>query len=139
MLLLRHSLLPPPPRPMLEGDAMLEELVEAVAAPPKRERPDHDWIRGGTWKMVDQRAALRKAGRLSQAEGRRLTRRIHKAFSDDRKERALQARTSGYLLYPIVARCSGPYFIIVCRSLDTLAIVKYVEIGTVSSKILQRT
>ena len=70
---------------------MLEELVEAVAAPPKRERPDHDWIRGGTWKLVDQRAALRKEGRLTQAEGRRLTRRIHKAFNDNRKERALQA------------------------------------------------
>ena len=81
----------PPPRPMLEGDAMLEELVKAVAVPPKRERPDHDWIRGGTWKLVDQRLALRKEGRLSQAEGRRLIRRIHKAFNEDRKERALQA------------------------------------------------
>ena len=44
---------------------MLEELVEAVAAPPKHERPDHDWIRVGTWKLVDQRSALRKEGRLS--------------------------------------------------------------------------
>ena len=43
----------PPPRPMREGDAMLEELVEAVVAPPKRERPDHEWIRGGTWKLID--------------------------------------------------------------------------------------
>ena len=43
------------------------------------------------WKLVDQRAELRKQGRITQTEGRRLTRRIHKAFNDDRKERALQA------------------------------------------------
>jgi len=70
---------------------MFEELVEAVEEAPKRERPDHDWIRGGTWKLIDQRANLRKQKALSQAEGRRLTRRIHKAFAEDRKERALWA------------------------------------------------
>ena len=41
--------------------------------------------------MVDQRAEMRKQGRLMQAEGRRLTRRIHKAFSEDWKERARKA------------------------------------------------
>ena len=46
---------------------------------------------GGTWKLVDQRAELRKQGRLTQAEGRRLTRRIPKAINDDRKEQARQA------------------------------------------------
>ena len=46
-------------------------------------------------------------------------------------------RTSGYLLYSIVIRGSGYYFIMVCRSLDTLTIVKYVEISTDSSKILK--
>ena len=47
---------------------------------------------GGTWKRIDQRANLHKQGRLSQAEGRWLVCRIHKTFSEDRKERALQAR-----------------------------------------------
>ena len=41
--------------------------------------------------VVNQQAELCKQGRLTQAEGRKLTRRIHKAFNDDRKERALQA------------------------------------------------
>ena len=31
-------------------------------------------------------------------------------------------RTSGYLLSPIAVRGSGPYFFVVCRLLDTLAI-----------------
>ena len=70
---------------------MFEELAGAVAEVPKRERPEHDWIRGGTWALVDQRATLRKEGNLTQAEGRRLTRRIHKAFNKDRKEQKLQA------------------------------------------------
>ena len=62
----RCSLSPPlpPPRPMLEKDAMFEELVEAVDVPQKRDRPDHEWIWGGTWKLIDQRANLRKQGRL---------------------------------------------------------------------------
>ena len=81
----------PPPRPLTEGDAMFEELAEAVGEVPKRERPDHDWIRGGTWKLIDERATLRKEGNLTQAEGRRLTRRIHKSLNDDRRERALRA------------------------------------------------
>ena len=44
-------------------------------------------------------------------------------------------RTSGYLLCPIAVRGSGPYFFVVCTSLDKLAIIKYVKIGTKSSKI----
>ena len=65
----------------------MEELVEAVNVPRKRDRPDHDWIRGGTWKLVAQRAELRKQGLLTQAEGRKLARHI----STRSLERALQA------------------------------------------------
>ena len=38
--------------------------------------------------LVDQRSSLRKQGALSQAEGRRLSRLIKKAFREDRQERA---------------------------------------------------
>ena len=44
---------------------MFEELAGTVADVPKREHLDHDWIRGGTWKLVDQRATLRKEGNLT--------------------------------------------------------------------------
>ena len=67
---------------------MFEELVAVVEEVPKRDRPDHDWIRGGTWALVDQRSSLRKQGALTQAEGRRLARLIKQAFREDRKERA---------------------------------------------------
>ena len=70
---------------------MFEELVEEVAELPKRERPGSDWIRPGTWALVDERASKRKQGALTQAEGRRLTRAIHKAFAEDRKLRAARA------------------------------------------------
>ena len=70
---------------------MLETLVEEVEEPEKRDRPDHEWIRGGTWKLIDERASRRKQGTLTQAEGRRLSRRIHHALKEDRKERARKA------------------------------------------------
>ena len=45
----------------------------------------------GTWALVDERAKLRHLQRLTQAEGRRLGRRIHAALKADRVERAQQA------------------------------------------------
>ena len=58
---------------------------------PRRERKDCDWIRDGTWRLVDQRNSLRKQGRLSMVQGRRLGRRIRASFQSDRNYRALQA------------------------------------------------
>ena len=52
----------------------------------------------------------------------------------------LKARTSVYLLGPIVVRSGGHYFIAVRRSLDMFTTVRYVENGTESanmSKILK--
>ena len=41
--------------------------------------------------MVDQRTSLRREGRLSQKEGRRLGRKIRAALKQDRRERARRA------------------------------------------------
>ena len=87
----RKRLPVPPPRPMTEGDTMLEELVDTLEAPGKRDRPDHEWIRGGTWALIDERASRRKQGTLTQAQGRRLSRRIRQALKQDRRERARKA------------------------------------------------
>ena len=76
---------------MTEGDTMLEELVDTLEAPGKRDRPDHEWIRGGTWALIDERASRRKQGTLTQAQGRRLSRRIRQALKQDRRERARKA------------------------------------------------
>ena len=48
----------------------------------------NSWIRPGTWLLIDQRTSLRREGRLSQKEGRRLGRRIKAALKEDCRERA---------------------------------------------------
>ena len=58
--------IPPPVRPLTAGDAMFEELAEAVEKPPVKERPDNLWVRPSTWLLVDRRAAMRKEGALTQ-------------------------------------------------------------------------
>jgi hypothetical protein len=58
---------------------------------PVREKHTHSWIREGTWLLVDRRAALRKEMRLTQAEGRKLGRRIKASLKADRIERARKA------------------------------------------------
>ena len=70
---------------------MFEELVEAVEKLPKRERPESAWVRPGTWALIDERAARRKEGNLTQREARRLGRKIAAALKEDRKERARKA------------------------------------------------
>ena len=51
---------------------MFEELVDTLEKPPAKERPENAWVRTGTCSLVDRRADLRKAGRLTQREARRL-------------------------------------------------------------------
>ena len=79
------------PRPLSRGDAMLAELVEAVEKPPVKERSENVGVRSGTWSLVDRRAELRKAGRLTQRELRRRARVIRASLKLDRQERAQKA------------------------------------------------
>ena len=70
---------------------MFEELVDTLEKPPAKERPESAWVRPGTWSLVDRRAELRKAGRLTQREARRLARAIRASLKLDRQERARKA------------------------------------------------
>ena len=79
---------PPLCRPLAIGDAMFEELVGTLEKPPVKERPENAWVHLGTWSRVDRRAELRKAGRLTQRESRRLARAIRASLKLDRQERA---------------------------------------------------
>ena len=67
------------------------ELVTLLEEVPWRERKSCGWIRDGTWRLLDQRSALRKQGRLTMVQGRRLGRRIRASLQSDRDYRALQA------------------------------------------------
>ena len=72
------------PRPLSREDAMLAELVEAVEKPPVKERSENVGVRSGTWSLVERRAELRKAPRLTQRESRRLARAIRASPKLDR-------------------------------------------------------
>ena len=79
------------PRPLSREDAMLAELVEAVEKPPVKERSENVGVRSGTWSLVDRRVELRKTGRLTQHESRRLVRAIRVLLKLNRQERAQNA------------------------------------------------
>ena len=81
----------PPPEEQTKGEKLFAELSAAVEEVPRRERKSCEWIRGGTWRLVDQRNALRKQDWLSMVEGRRLGRRIRASFQSNHDYRALQA------------------------------------------------
>ena len=81
----------PPTGPATEGEKIFEVLKTEIEKPARREREENAWIRPGTWALVDEGAKLRSLGRLTQAEGRRLTRRIRAALKGDRVKRARRA------------------------------------------------
>ena len=74
--------------PLPEGEAMFEELRKACQRPERRELPDNAWIRPGTWSLIDRKAELRKANRVSYSEGRKLGRKIRASLKADKIERA---------------------------------------------------
>ena len=74
--------------PRTRSKALVEQLQEAGIAPESRDRVKNAWIRPGTWSLIDKRAAIRRAGNLNQAVGRRLGRAIKSSLKADRIERA---------------------------------------------------
>lgn len=74
--------------PKTRGEALVEELQEAVLPPETRDKVKHAWIRLGTWSLIDKRAATRRAGNLNQNMGRRMARAIKASLKADRVERA---------------------------------------------------
>jgi hypothetical protein len=75
------------PGPQGEHETAFEALKATCGPPPPRKQKGNDWIGEATWKLVDQRAMLRRKGKLCQAGGRRLTRRIRAHLSLDRRAR----------------------------------------------------
>jgi len=66
----------------------LRSFVWALPPPLERERPQNQWISDSTWVLINQRAALRRAGKLNQCGARVIGRRIKAALKGDRKQRA---------------------------------------------------
>ena len=61
-------------RPLTETETLFEDLKATVGPVPARERPSTSWISPETWALVDQRALLRRTGRLNKRDSRRLAR-----------------------------------------------------------------
>ena len=87
----RNPLLEPRVGPPTLGEALFDDLRSACQKPERRERPDHSWIRPGTWGLIHRRAELRNAGQMPRREGFKLGRDIKNALKQDRIERARRA------------------------------------------------
>ena len=75
------------------GGAMFETLKEVVI--PSRTRgegngPRTHGPRGRTWELINHRTCMRREGRLTQTEGRKLGRQIKTELKADRVERTRQ-------------------------------------------------
>ena len=53
-----------------EGEHIFETLKSNVPKPEQRQDYDYQWIRPGTWVLVNQRVTFCKEGRLTMAKGR---------------------------------------------------------------------
>lgn len=71
---------------MAKGEKLFEEIKSPIKRTPKREWKDNSWIRPGTWALVNERVKLQLLERLTQAEGRQPTQRIHAALKGDKIE-----------------------------------------------------
>jgi len=49
---------------------------------------DNNWIRAGTWSLIDERARLQQNGELGNGIARRMSRKIKASLKEDRVERA---------------------------------------------------
>ena len=69
-------------------ETAFEELQTSVEAPPPRTKAENAWISDATWKLVNERAKLRKVGGLSGLELRQHNRAVKKGLNKDRAQRA---------------------------------------------------
>ena len=77
----------PPTTEQTEGEQMCETPKSKVPKPEQWQDYDCQWIRPGTWVIVDQKVNFRKGGYLTMAEGRRLNRQIKASLKADRIKR----------------------------------------------------
>ena len=83
---------------MTEGEKMFETLKEKWTRRGGGRGPRTHGSGGGTWEIIDHRISMRREGRLTQAEGRKLGRRIKAMLKADRIERARQVGEYAVLL-----------------------------------------
>ena len=70
---------------------MFEELKATIKRISPRKGGLKSWIREGTWGQIDRIASLCQQGKLTQAHGRKLRRRVKESLKEDRKKRIADA------------------------------------------------
>jgi hypothetical protein len=78
---------PPKGGPQSKEDALFEELKGFIARRPVQVRKWNTWISTDTWRLVDQKAALRQSTMFSEQEKNRLQMLIHCSIREDGKKR----------------------------------------------------
>ncbi|HEY9815724.1 MAG TPA: endonuclease/exonuclease/phosphatase family protein, partial [Candidatus Obscuribacterales bacterium] len=106
--------------PQSRADALFQALQEMKTPPQRVNRLKKPWVSEATWKLVDQKAALRHRRQVGhdrelQSESRRLSRRIQQALKADRKQRvetagaAIEAALSANDLQGAWTQCKAWY------------------------------
>ena len=83
-----------PVRPLAEPsrtDTLFAALRRAVPKPVPQEARRNAWISAETWRIIDERVAMRQDPRYGQADRRRLGKEIGKSLSKDRRRRTEEA------------------------------------------------
>ena len=80
-------------------ETMFAELKTNTSKPAERERRNNDWISEETWRLIDQRAGMRRKGELVQALSRHIGRQIKNVLKKDRIKRAekVASEVEGFL------------------------------------------
>jgi hypothetical protein len=86
--------LPIPQGPCAELKVAYKELCLDVIPAPERERPANRWISDKSWKVIDQRATLRRMGNLPLAAAHRIGGKIKSSPAADRKQHAANAAST---------------------------------------------
>ena len=73
------------------ADQLFQKLKDAMPNPTGQERRRAAWISEATWRLVDARSSLRRSEAYTQAEHRRLNRKVKASLKEDRKHRVEDA------------------------------------------------
>ena len=81
----------PPPAEPSQTDTLFAALRRAVPKPAPQEARRNAWISAETWRLVNERVAIRRDLRYCQADRRRLGKEIGKSLSKDWRRRTEEA------------------------------------------------
>ena len=77
---------------LLVDEKVYVKLVKAITKADARDLIANNWIRAGTWSLIDEQARLRQNGELGNAMARTIGRKIKASLKEDQVERAQKCK-----------------------------------------------